>query len=335
MAGEEKKSQSRTSDPSVEVQERGEIFFFYRPKVGEEEAHDRDDVQRLYIVLRPESGQREVEVKQEQSSGKEGAELGAHTGEDEPTRDVTSERKDESHVDGGHGCQEINIEKQLLLRLIVMGRKSLPDPSGEKSGHSPNWGFVEMVTTKTEDVKAALKGEEYETSTRGHRTVGPARAAGEGVYLILRHNPGKKMHTHLVYKLEFPAEDGRNEPQEELNIKREASFIIQIKNPEEQSGRGGWRGLQRKRRAVFPAHLQAEMGQRKFSPADPPDFLNYEGCEFLLIPASDNIDEELGREVKMEVEDMEGHHEPCSSGLVSAFGGEAAAITPLLKGTWA
>lgn len=53
----------------VVVQERGEIFFFYRPKVDKEEAHGPDDVQRLYIVLRPESG---VEAKQDPHSGKEG-----------------------------------------------------------------------------------------------------------------------------------------------------------------------------------------------------------------------------------------------------------------------
>nr|GMC56307.1 uncharacterized protein LOC109149694 [Ipomoea batatas] len=326
--GQESKTRS---DSSVEVQERGEIFFFFRPKVGKDEAHDTDDMQRLYIVLRPESGERAVEVKQEPSSGKEGAELGAHTDDEKPTRDMTSEKQDKSHIEGGHGCQEVDIEKQPLLRFIVMGKKTLPDPS-KKSDHRPHWGFVEMVTTKIDDVKAALKGEEYDTSTRGHRTVAPARAAGEGVYLILRHNPGKKMHTHLVYKLEFPPADEKNQPQEELNIKREASFLIQIKNPE-QRGTGEFRGLQSKRKAIFPAHLQAAIGQLRYHPADPPDYLNYEGCEFLLIPASDNIDDELGLELKTEVEGETAHDASCSD-LITTFG-ETASINPLLKGTWA
>ena len=51
--------------------------------------------------------------------------------------------------------QEVNIEKEPLLRLIVMGKKSLPDPT--KKG-PPYWGFVEMVTTNIEDVKTTLKG---------------------------------------------------------------------------------------------------------------------------------------------------------------------------------
>ncbi|VFQ86615.1 unnamed protein product [Cuscuta campestris] len=336
MAGEghDESNNTRRGDPTVQVQERGEIFFFFRPKVGKEEAQGLDDVQRFYIVLRPESGEKDVEVKQEYSSGKEGAELGARTGENGLTREITSEKRDESRVEGGRGCAEINIGKQQLLRLIVMGRKGLPDPTKNSGNHRSHWGFVEMVTTKTEDVRAALKGEEYDTSTRGHRRVGPARAAGEGVYLILRHNPGKKMHTHLLYKLELPAEDERNEPQEELNIKREASFLIQIKNPEQSQGGGDGRmsGLQRKRRAVYPAHLQAEMGQLRYTPANLPDYLNYEGCEFLLIPASDNIGEELGPDIKSEV-DADGAHN-CSDLIGNTFP-ETATITPLLKGTWA
>lgn len=81
------------------LQERGEIFFFYRPKVGKEEAHSSDDVQRLYLVLRPESGERSVEQKQEPTSGKEGSKAG-----------------DTSHADeGGHGTQVLFDHLAYLL----------------------------------------------------------------------------------------------------------------------------------------------------------------------------------------------------------------------------
>lgn len=134
--------------PLLYLQERGEIFFFYRPKVDKEEAHSPDDVQRLYIVLRPESGERPIEEKQEPDSGKEGA------------KNKRSDSGDEkgssgSGSEGGHGKQQVNIEKQPLLRFIVMGRKSLPDPS--KKG-TPFWGFVELVTTNIDDVKSSLQG---------------------------------------------------------------------------------------------------------------------------------------------------------------------------------
>ncbi|XP_039170076.1 uncharacterized protein LOC104444791 [Eucalyptus grandis] len=300
------------NDPQVEIQERGEIFFFYRPKVEREAAHGADDVQRLYIVLRPESGERPVEEKQDPHSGKEGADPNS---------------SDKATVEGGHGSQEVNIEKQALLRLIVMGKKSLPDPSKRSR---PHWGFVEMVTTKIDDIKSALKAEEYDTSTRGHRHTAAARALGEGVYRILRHkSKGKKAHTHLIYKLEFPPEDEKQEPQESLNIEREGSFLIQIKNPDQHgAGPSQFRGLQSKRKAVFPAHLQGQFGQLRYSPADPPDFLNYEGCELLLISASDDIEEELGLELK-----AEGEADPSCSDLLETFG-ETAPVDALLRGTW-
>ncbi|GAB2225486.1 hypothetical protein Droror1_Dr00006278 [Drosera rotundifolia] len=157
-----------------------------------------------------------------------------------------------------------------------MGKKSLPDPHRKST---PYWGFVELVTTKIDDVKATLGGEEYDTSTRGHRQTYPARALGKGIYRILKHKSGRKTHMHLIYRLEFPSEGKENEPQEALNIEHEASFLIWIKNPDQQ-GRGGstgFRGIQSKRKATFPAHLQGQFGNNRYSAADPPNFLNYEG----------------------------------------------------------
>jgi hypothetical protein len=51
-------------------------------------------------------------------------------------------------------AQEVNIEEKPLLRLVVMGKKSLPDPAMHSR---PYWGYVELVTTKVEDIKDALK----------------------------------------------------------------------------------------------------------------------------------------------------------------------------------
>ncbi|CAA3000390.1 Hypothetical predicted protein, partial [Olea europaea subsp. europaea] len=291
----------RREEPNVEILERGEIFFFYRPKVEREEAHGPQDVQRLYIVLQPESGERPIEQKQDTDSSQHGS------------------------------SQEINIEKQMLLRFIVMGRKSLPDSSSKRG--RPYWGFVEMVTTKSEDIKLALKGEEYDTATRGNRHKPPARALAEGIYRILRHNRGgKRMHTHLVYKLEYPPEDEKNEAQESLNIEREGSFLIQIKNPDQHGSE--FRGLESKRKATFPAHLQGQFGNLRYHTADPPDFLNYEGCEFLLISASDDIEEELGLQLETEIDaQKQNQHDASCSDLVRTFG-ETASTRAFLKGTW-
>ncbi|CAI0442066.1 unnamed protein product [Linum tenue] len=143
--GEEKKTRP---DSPVEILERGEIFFFYRPRVNREEAHSLDDVQRLFIVLRPESGDRPTEDKQEPDSGKEGSKR-RHDSSSSPS----------GSKEGGHGVQKVNIEKERLMRFIVMGRKSLPDPSKNKG--RPFWGFVDLVTTDLDHVKDALKSSTY------------------------------------------------------------------------------------------------------------------------------------------------------------------------------
>lgn len=42
--------------------EQGDIFFFYRPKVGKEEVGELADVQRFYMVMSPESGKQRLFV---------------------------------------------------------------------------------------------------------------------------------------------------------------------------------------------------------------------------------------------------------------------------------
>ncbi|GFZ11619.1 hypothetical protein Acr_23g0000040 [Actinidia rufa] len=264
-----------THPDGLDSTERGEIFFFYRPKINEEEAHRPDDVQRLYIVMRPRSSgerQRRTPVEEKQ----------------DPRHSATKE----AHAKDGSS----------FLLLLQPSR----------------WTWYP---------------EEYDTSTKGHRCKSPARALGEGIYRILRHSTasgGKITHTHLIYKLEFPPENEKNEPQESFNTKREGSYLIQIKNLDQHAGSSQFRGLQNKRKAVIPAHLQGKFGIFRYCPADPPDFLNYEGCEFLLIWASDDIEEELGLDLKPE--SCEPVDASCSD-LVKTFG-ETASTIPLFKGAW-
>lgn len=160
------------------------------------------------------------------------------------------------------------------------------------------------------------------------------------MYRILKHESGASPHTHLVYKLELPLR-GHGAPQDALHVEPEASFLVQVKNPDPPSsdsssgtGRGGgFRGLQRKRRAAFPARLQGAFGSRRYAPADPPDLLNYEGCELLLIAASDDVEGELGLELQGELGDGAREEVARCSDLVTMFG-EVADVKPLLSGTW-
>ncbi|KAL6888649.1 hypothetical protein ACP4OV_009675 [Aristida adscensionis] len=331
-------------DPKVEIQEKGEIFFFYRPKVDRDEAHGPDDVQRLYIVLRPEDAAgRALEEKQAPDSGKEGRKR----------RRAEADGAGDGGAKGGHGEEEVNVAEKPLLRLVVMGRKSLPDPAKRSR---PYWGYVELVTTDLDDVKDALKEEEYSTATRGKRKRPAARALGEGVYRMVKHEAaagsggggGRRAHTHLVYKLELPPR-GAGEPQEAMNVEPEASFLVQVKNPDPPpsggrrggggDGGGGFRGVQGKRRAAYPEHLRAAFGSRRFAAADPPDLLNYEGCELLLIAASDDVEEELGLELEgeaAEAQELGADAAAAAAGcsdLVKMFG-EVADVKPLLSGSW-
>eukprot|EP00249_Psilotum_nudum_P012583 c23867_g1_i1 orf=85-600(-) len=137
--------------PHVQIQERGEIFFFYRPKINKEDPSSIDDVQRMYLVLRPESGQNNIEVKQSPDSGKEGK--FAAQGEEEKGNVQNTGASYDSSRYGGKGSEKVNIDQKPLLRFIVMGRKSLPEASKRTR---PYWGFVDLVTTNVNDVKKAL-----------------------------------------------------------------------------------------------------------------------------------------------------------------------------------
>jgi hypothetical protein len=177
-----------------------------------------------------------------------------------------------------------------IFRLLIVGRKKLPAPEE----HDRFWAFVWRVFGDRAALNAELGYEEYQTKADGVRRVPPARPAAEGIYTIVRHGD----HTHLAYLLELPKRQGPVE--RELNIKREASYIIAVKNPESANAPGT--GLDPKHEARFPDELQDKFQGRRFIPVDPPDFLNYEGAELLLIGARENAEEELGIEFKPDEE---------------------------------
>jgi hypothetical protein len=50
--------QKHARDPNEEIVEEGDIFFFYRPRVEQEEVEGPQDVQRFYMVMRPQGAGR-------------------------------------------------------------------------------------------------------------------------------------------------------------------------------------------------------------------------------------------------------------------------------------
>jgi hypothetical protein len=217
--------------------ERGDIFFFYRPRVDATEADDVDDVQRFFIVLKPD-GRR-------------------------------------------------------LFRELVVGRKRLPDPGS----HEREWAFVDDVMQSPSKLKQELQSEVYETKTRGLRVEPEARPAGEGRYALVDHDG----HTHLAYALELPRR--RGPVQKAFRIEREASYILAIRNPASSAPPGA--GLPTRRRADYPRELLELFGHRRFVPANPPELLDYEGAEIVLIGGARDAERELGIDLDLEEESLE------------------------------
>lgn len=224
------------NETTVQDLEHGSIYFFYRPRVEQEEPSGREDVQNLYVVLAPD-GKR-------------------------------------------------------TYRRILIGRQRMPDPS--KRGRQRMWGFVDLVRESPGSLMEDFRAASYETKTRGERHQPAARPAGEGVYGLVLHED----HTHLAYALELPAE--RGEVQEDLQIEDEASYIVTVRNPESPAPSGA--GLPKHDRADYPKHLRSKFRGRNFAEADPPELLDHEGAELILVAASDDVRDELGIDLDAEDE---------------------------------
>ena len=67
--------------------------------------------------------------------------------------------------------------------------------------------FVDAVGS-LEEVEHKLERYSYDTKTRGHREIQPARLCGEARYELIKHGEDSKVQTHLVYELEVPEQPG-------------------------------------------------------------------------------------------------------------------------------
>lgn len=223
---------------SAEILEEGRVYFFYRPRVGQAEVDDVEEVQRLHIVLRPRGTDR--------------------------------------------------------FRNLVIGRERLPRV---EEAHGGMWATVVDVVEGADRLREALGPCMYDTKTRGRRHVPAARLAGEGVYVLARHGD----HTHLAYARLHPQQPG--EVQRELNLQRQANYIITVRNAHVSPPPGTRAGADR--RPQFPDDLQARFGDRRFAPVDPPDFLAHEGAEVALIGAAGGDPaRELGINLDSEAEQL-------------------------------
>lgn len=218
------------------VLERGDVFFFYRPRVGIREVRSLEDVGRFSFVLDPDGGGRD--------------------------------------------------------RLVIVGRKRLPDPAHRERG----WALVAKVTDSAEELSEDFGPRVYETTTRGLREQPGVRPVGEGRYVVAEHDG----HSHFAYALELPREPG--EAQRLFNLDREGDYIVAVRNPDAPAPPGT--GLPRGRRAALPPQLRERFGRRRWLAIDDPALLDHEGVEFVLIGAHEGVEAELGIALDVEAETL-------------------------------
>jgi hypothetical protein len=184
--------------------------------------------------------------------------------------------------------------EQPIFRLFAIGRKQLPQVRrGEAHPEERNWALNVGTTSNPEELRRAFLATEYPTTTRGVRLVGGAKAAGEGRYQLLAHGS----HTELAYVLELPKEPGP--VQEEFKIKKTASYIVAVKNPEIQVP--GFPSSEQV--PPYPEQLREKLGERRWIEVDDPALLDHEGVQIMLLGArADHVEEELGIEIDEEEE---------------------------------
>ena len=191
-----------------------------------------------------------------------------------------------------------NKNKNKNYRLFMLGSKKMPEIVEGKSGSEErNWALNILTTSNSDEIhNELLLPVEYTTKTRGKRRLPAAQPAGEGKYSILRHDG----HTELAYILEIPEIPGPI--QTEFEIKKEASYIVSVKNPEIFIP--GYDAFSKKdRKPNYPKHIKEKFGEKRWINVDDPEILDYENTQLLLIGARKrNVEEELGIEINEEKE---------------------------------
>jgi hypothetical protein len=194
----EKGTHSRRNDidddnqeATADVLEKGDIFFFYRPKAkviddgSGGDVKSIEDIRRFFMVT---------------------------------ATAANTENEQQQQFDGTNSKTPKEGESP-RYRLFVIGKKSLPEIRTTEARRSERyWAKVGGIFENPQELTGELLSDEF-------RKGDAARAVGEGKYAIVKHQD----HAELAYVLEIPEEPG--EAQRELGIEKEASYIVSIINP--------------------------------------------------------------------------------------------------------
>jgi hypothetical protein len=183
--------EDNNQEATVEVLEKGDIFFFYRPKAkviddgSGGDVKSIEDIRRFFMVT---------------------------------ATAANTENEQQQQFDGTNSKTPKEGESP-RYRLFVIGKKSLPEIRTTEARRSERyWAKVGGIFENPQELTSELLSDEF-------RKGDAARAVGEGKYAIVKHQD----HAELAYVLEMPEEPG--EAQRELGIEKEASYIVSIINP--------------------------------------------------------------------------------------------------------
>lgn len=214
-------------------------------------------------------------------------------------------------------------KKNDIYRLFLIGQKQLPEIiEGKSTSKEKNWALNILTTSNPDDVHKELLPAEYTTETKGKRRLAAAAPAGEGKYKIVKHDN----HTELAYLLELPEIPGPT--QKEFEIKKEASYIISVKNPEVNIP--GFATVSEKK-PEYPKHIKEKFGDRRWINIEDPQLLDYENTQVLLIGArKKDVEEELDIDID-EQKETENTADIFKELKVRK---EQVPLKPLMKGTF-
>jgi hypothetical protein len=256
-------------EAGAEILEKGDIFFFYRPKakaVNDSSGGDVksiDDIRRFFMVTATATTTANTENEQQQQFDKTNPKI---------------PKKAEA----------------LKYRLFVIGKKSLPEIRTSEARRSERyWAKVGGIFENPQELTGDLLSDEF-------RKGDAARPVGEGKYAIIKHQD----HAELAYVLEMPEEPG--EAQKELGIEKEASYIISIINPK-VSVPAGYPSSEEP--PNYPESILKEFGENEnfVSLARDLRFIDFKNSQMILVGARegrDIIQKEFGIDIREEKETL-------------------------------
>jgi hypothetical protein len=257
-------------ESTAEVLEKGDIFFFYRPKakvVNDGSGGDVksiEDIRRFFMVTASTI-----------TAAADNTGSGYQEQFDNTSRTTSKEEGESSRY-----------------RLFVIGKKSLPEIRTTEARRSERyWAKVGGIFENPQELTNELLADEF-------RKGDAARPVGEGKYAIVKHQD----HAELAYVLEMPEEPG--EAQRELGIEKEASYIISVINPKVPVPAGY---PSSEEPPNYPESILKEFGQNEnfVSLARDLRFINFQNAQMILVGAregKDVIQKEFGIDIKEEKE---------------------------------